>query len=202
MRPQVHWIGLPIIGRLAIMPRPRAGYWLDDEVSGWRAAGIDLMVSLLEADEISELGLHREADLCRDQGMEFISFPIPDLGVPRSRHETAALTRKLAARLAEGKAVAVHCRAGIGRSSVIAACTLVCSGFDPETAFDSIGKARGLRVPETDRQRDWVTIFRDGIATGLGAFLSAPEPSGSDVTIRDTVGFPMLSSRASCAGIG
>ena len=99
--------------------------------------------------------------------MEFISFPIPDRGVPRSGREAAALARTLAARLGEGKAVAVHCRAGIGRSSLIAACTLVCSGSDPDTAFDSIGKARGLRVPDTDGQRDWVTIFRDGITTDL-----------------------------------
>jgi hypothetical protein len=165
MRPQVHWIDLPTIGRLAIMPRPRAEDWLDDEVSGWRAEGIDVVVSLLEADEVDELGLHREADLCREQCMEFISFPVPDRGVPHSGHETLALARTLAVRLGEGKAVAVHCPAGIGRSSLIAACTLVCSGLDPEPAFEIISNARGLRVPDTDAQRDWVTAFRDGIST-------------------------------------
>jgi protein-tyrosine phosphatase len=167
MRPQIYWIDLPIIGRLAIMPRPRAGDWLDDEVSGWRVEGIDIVVSLLEAEEVNELGLHKEAGLCRDYGMEFISFPIPDRGVPRSGQKAAALSRTLAARLGEGNAAAIHCRAGIGRSSLIAACTLICSGSDPEIAFDAISKARGLRVPDTSEQREWVTAFRDMFATSL-----------------------------------
>jgi protein-tyrosine phosphatase len=168
MRPQVHWIDLPITGRLAIMPRPRAGDWLDDEITGWRAEGIDTVVSLLEPEEVAELGLRAEADLCREQGMEFISFSIPDRGVPPSFHEAAALAQTLATRIAEGMAVAVHCRAGIGRSSLIAACALVCSGTDPETAFDLIGKARGVSVPDTEGQRNWVLAFRD-VATGRGS---------------------------------
>ena len=163
MRPEVHWIGLPIAGRLAIMVRPRASDWLDDEISGWRAEGIDIVVSLLEPEEVSELGLRREADLCREQGMEFISFPIPDRGVPAALREVRALAQTVATKVAEGKAVAVHCRAGIGRSSLIAACALVCSGFDPEAAFDLIGKSRGVRVPDTEGQRDWVIAFRDAI---------------------------------------
>src|SRR5260221_8734777 len=61
MRPDVFWIHAPLIGRLAIMPRPRAGEWLDDEIIGWQMEGIDTVVSLLELAEISELGLEREA---------------------------------------------------------------------------------------------------------------------------------------------
>jgi hypothetical protein len=34
---------------LAIMARPRAGDWLDGEIAGWRAQGIGVIVSLLEA---------------------------------------------------------------------------------------------------------------------------------------------------------
>jgi protein-tyrosine phosphatase len=83
--------------------------------------------------------------------MEFISFPVPDGGVP-------------VARLNEGKAVAVHCRAGIGRSSLIAACVLVLLGFAPGMAF--IGKARGVKVPDTGGQRDWVDMFREATKTG------------------------------------
>jgi hypothetical protein len=34
--------------RLTMVPRPRAGDWLGDEIAPWRAEGIDLMLSLLE----------------------------------------------------------------------------------------------------------------------------------------------------------
>jgi len=164
-RPEVYWIDLPAGVRLAIMPRPRAGDWLDDDVAGWRAEGIGVIVSLLEAGEVEELGLHREAGLCHDLDLEFISFPVPDGGVPASTRGAMALAEAIVARLNEGKAVAVHCRAGVGRSSLIAACVLVLLGFAPGTAFDRIGNARGLKVPDTEGQRDWVDMFRETTTT-------------------------------------
>src|SRR5262245_61231239 len=95
MRPEVYWLDLPGSGRLAIMPRPRAGDWLDDEIAGWREQGIDVIVSLLEAEEIAELGLQREAVRCHDFGMEFVSFPIPDSGVPATQREAMALAEAI-----------------------------------------------------------------------------------------------------------
>ena len=159
MRPDLHWIEEPGAWRLAIMARPRAGDWLDDEIAGWRSEGVDIVVSLLEAEEIDELGLRAEADLCRAQAMAFIAFPIADCGVPASMQETAFLAQSLARNLSEGKAVAIHCRAWIGRSSLIAACVLACCGCDPDGAFAMIEKTRGVRVPDTDEQRQWVAAF-------------------------------------------
>jgi protein-tyrosine phosphatase len=161
MRARVYWIDRPLAGRLAIMARPRAGDWLEDEISGWRTEGVDVVLSLLEQEEVNELGLQQEAGLCREQGMEFLSFPIPDRGVPESLREAVTLARALAREIDRGKAVAIHCRAGIGRSSLVAACALVCLGVDPAAAFEAIGEARGVSVPDTVGQRDWVTNFRD-----------------------------------------
>jgi hypothetical protein len=164
MASDIHWIDLQGAGRLAIMARPRAGDWLEDEIAHWRAAGIDIVVSLLEPAEIAELGLGRESGLCQEHGIELISFPIRDRGVPPSAKEAAALARELTARIAAGKAVAVHCRAGIGRSSVIAACVMVSVGAEPRAAFDVIAASRGTKVPDTDEQRDWVAAFAAGLA--------------------------------------
>jgi protein-tyrosine phosphatase len=163
MRPSVCWIEAPIAGRLAIMPRPRAGDWLKDEISGWRREGIDLVVSLLENSEIAELGLQDEAAECRRHAIELISFPIPDRGVPPSLRDAIGMVRALATQLRDGKAIAIHCRSGIGRSALMAACALVWLGVHPANAFDLIGKARGLQVPDTDQQRDWVFGFHDWV---------------------------------------
>jgi hypothetical protein len=76
MRLDVCWIDLPASARLAIMPRPRAGNRLDEEVAGWKAEGIDVIVSLLEAEEVAELGIHREVGLCHDLDIKFISGPV------------------------------------------------------------------------------------------------------------------------------
>lgn len=141
------------------MARPRADEWLETEVNQWKTSGVNLVVSLLEHEEVSELGLQREAELCRSHGIDFISFPIPDRGLPESRREASQIAHLLAAGLRDGRSMAIHCRAGIGRSSVIAACALICSGIEAEEALALISASRGLIVPDTDEQRDWVVAF-------------------------------------------
>ena len=156
MRPDVYWIdGVPC-GRLAIMARPRAGDWLADEILGWRNAGINVVVSLLELHEVHELGLSREAELCLDHAIEFVAFPMPDRGVPDARQAASELARRLVEQIRVGKAVAIHCRAGIGRSALIAAYVLGLMGIESGAAFKFIGEARGVVVPDTKQQREWV----------------------------------------------
>jgi protein-tyrosine phosphatase len=159
MRPSIYWLELREPWRLAIMPRPRAGEWLADEVAGWKAEGIDIVVGLLEPHEVAELDLRHLPISCQAADIELVPFPIPDRGVPASIRETERLVRRLCDALAAGKAVAAHCRAGIGRSALIAACVLVRSGYDVEDAFNTIATARGVQVPDTEAQRDWVSAF-------------------------------------------
>lgn len=161
MRTAISWIEISLPGRFAIMPRPRAGDWLEDEVVHWRMAGIEIVVSLLEVAEVAELGLSAEALLCSAQGIDFRSFPIPDRGVPASRSAARAVCRQLADEIACRRSVAIHCRAGIGRSAMMAAATLVLTGLPPDAAFAAIAAARGTPVPDTDAQRSWVETIRE-----------------------------------------
>lgn len=155
MLTRIFWIDAPVAGRLAIMKRP-LGERLAEDVAAWQAAGIATVVSLLEPDEAGELGLGREAEFCQAAAIEFLSFPIPDYAVPASAAATLALAASIAGRLRGGRAVAIHCRAGIGRSSVVASCVLAQLGWAAEEAMTAIGAARGVRVPDTDEQRRWV----------------------------------------------
>lgn len=123
--------------------------------------------SLLEPAEIVELGLDLEEALCLGSGMRFASFPIADRGVPDSLGRARILAQQVSTWIGDGQAVAIHCRAGIGRSSLIAACALVRMGIDPTSAFRMIGSARGVRVPDTDEQREWVIAFAEAVAPGL-----------------------------------
>ena len=66
-------------------------------------------------------------------------MPIADRGVPVSRASASELVTTLADRLREGKNVAVHCRQGIGRAALIAACVLVGLGIDPDAAIEQVG---------------------------------------------------------------
>jgi len=157
MKTEVYWVPGPWPGRLGIVPRPRGGDWLQDEVRSWRDAGLDLVVSLLTSDEAAELGLQQEQAVSQAEGIELGAFPIPDYGVPSSRAEFARFLGGLEKALASGKNVGVHCRQGIGRSSLVIAALLVSAGEAPEDAFRRIAKARGREVPDTDEQRRWVS---------------------------------------------
>jgi hypothetical protein len=78
VRTELYMIPACPYGRLAIMPRPRAGDWLEDEVGSWRRAGLDVVVSMLQQDEVAELGLGDESRLCAKAGLHFVDFPVPD----------------------------------------------------------------------------------------------------------------------------
>ena len=138
----LYWMPGPWTGRLAIVARPRGGDWLDDEASGWGRAGINVLVSLLEEEEAVELGLTHEAEAAESNRIRFVSFPIPDRGVPSPARSVGALLRDIGRALEDGKNVAVHCRQGIGRSGLIAAAALVTTGMGTERAIEV---ASGLR---------------------------------------------------------
>lgn len=156
MTPQLYWISGPWRGRLAIATRPRGGDWLCDEVKGWREAGLEVVVSLLETAEAKQLELENEADAAESNGVSFCSFPIPDRSVPFSREGAEVFLKKVLLELESGRSVAVHCRQGVGRSGMIAAALLLQAGVGVEEAIGKVQISRGVEVPETAEQLEWL----------------------------------------------
>lgn len=159
LRAEIFWVPDLDRARLAVMPRPRGGEWLSDEVASWRRAGIDRVVSLLEAQEARGLGLAEERALCEANGLTFTSFPVQDRGVPASLIAARQLVRSLHADLLLRKGVAIHCRAGIGRSALLAGCVLLALGVPEREVFPRVGRARGVAVPDTAAQVAWLAKF-------------------------------------------
>ncbi len=159
MRSTVYWIDGPWPGRLAIVPRPRGGDWLEDEVTSWRDAGIDVVVSALTKDEDAVFQMENERELVRSKGLQFYELAIPDRGVPRSVQELEELARNLERELASGRNVGVHCRQSIGRASLITAATLMLGGLNVNDALQRVQSARGCPVPETAEQKEWLIRF-------------------------------------------
>jgi len=155
---RLYWINQFAEGNLAIMAAPRLDEQLESVVLAWKDEGVDVVVSLLEEFEIPNL-LDAERALCQEFGVEFFSFPLRDKTVPGNPDPFAAVARRLADRIIAGKSVAIHCRAGIGRSTTLAACVLILLGIDGAVALDMIAAARGLEVPETEAQRQWILGF-------------------------------------------
>ena len=143
-------------GFLAIMPKPSLDAGLPNSLRRLADAGVDQVVSLLEPSEARHLGLESERLEVKAHAMDFISFPIPDMGVPASAEDYAQIVQMLFTQVCAGINTLVHCRAGIGRSGLLAAGVLLYTGMSVEDAFNYVSHMRGIRVPETMEQHDWL----------------------------------------------
>lgn len=154
MGPQVYWVER---GVLAIVSRP-SSEWLDDDIAQLRRLGFGLVVCLLESREIRELGLQAESSACAESELVFHHVPVADRGIPQDTSGFVALARDAANSTA---AVAVHCRAGIGRSGMLAAAVLIARGRAVDEAVSAVSSARGCQTPDTAEQLQWLHDNRD-----------------------------------------
>ena len=165
MPPKLYWIREQIAGdqQLCMMKRPEGHDQLEQEIQQLEQAGIRALVCLLEPQDLSELGLSNEKKICREMGIEFFNFPIPDYGTPADAQSYLNLIAKLDQQLQEGQKIAIHCYMGIGRSSLIAAGILIKRGLPWREAFARIGQHRGHQVPETKEQEAWMQEIAEQI---------------------------------------
>ena len=144
---------------LAIVLRPLGDTYLEGELLRLKRSGIQNLVSLLEHWEASSLGLANEGPAAVQIGLNFYSYSFPHTHVPVDTDSFRNFVAGLADRLRAGESVGVHCRGSIGRSALVTACALVHLGWQPEAALEAIEAARGVAVPDTKEQEDWILSY-------------------------------------------
>ena len=154
---EIYRVKLPHSGGLFVMPAPRMGP-LEEFAKSVLAFGVDEVVSLLSAEDVEGLRLEGEQRACIDEGLAFTSFAIPDFGLPDPA-AFAELAARLAGDLGAGRAIAVHCRAGVGRSGMLACCVLKHLGFSGEDAIARVSQARQHPVPDNVVQRNFILSY-------------------------------------------
>jgi len=161
MKTQVFWTKEKYPGRIALVARPRGGDWLEDEAAAWSDAGLDVIISMLDAEETRTFELEREAEFCKANGIEFIAFAVTDRSVPKLNQKLYDLIEKLKNSLSKGKNIGIHCRQSIGRAPLLAAVLMVMYGIKPGDAFRQLSVVRGIEVPETAEQKEWIEKFAE-----------------------------------------
>jgi protein-tyrosine phosphatase len=156
---RLHWVDGPWPGKFALAARPRGGEWLDDEIQSWQREGVGSVFSLLTPEEEIALDITAEASTVRTHGLRFYSLPILDREVPKSEIQLSQALWRLDSELEAGCNVVIHCRQGVGRTGLVAACLLVMNGMQPETAVQRLTIARGVPIPETQEQRRWIDQY-------------------------------------------
>lgn len=160
MEPRLYRVVAPELkGQVVITRRPRGFEFLDDDVASWRAQGVNVVVSMLERHEAAALGLDQQGAICARHGIEFVSVPVADFAVPPSIEAVRTIVDGLVAHLEAGRSVALHCFASRGRSPTLAAAVLVQQGLSADDAVARLAFARGLHVPETRQQRQWIDDY-------------------------------------------
>jgi len=167
MQAEMYKVGTMGDGFLAIMACPSVEADSPATIENIARLGIKLVVSLLEPSEARSLGLDAERLEAKACDMGFVSFPIPDMGLPASVEDFAQITQMLFTHVNAGTNTLVHCRAGIGRSGLLAAGVLLHTGMNAEEAFAYVSRMRGIRVPETPEQHVWLVDNQAAIVAGL-----------------------------------
>ena len=146
-----------IPGQLAGMAKPGAfGSFLQADLARVREQGIAALVSLtLEPPAPQAI---------QAAGLEPLHLPVPDFAAPTAEQidQFVAFARE---RIQAGRAVGVHCGAGLGRTGTLLACYLVALGEDAEEAIDSVRRIRprSIETPEQEAcVRDYARRLRNG----------------------------------------
>ncbi len=130
-------------------------------------AGIDCFIDLTEAGELDSYEEFLSAPSARRDTL-YLRKPIRDHGVPESAERMREILDALDGALADGRCVYLHCRAGIGRTNVVAGCWIANRGGGGKAALERLnrqwlGSARSSswpRIPETPAQAEFVRNWK------------------------------------------
>lgn len=152
-------------GKLAGTPRPGIIHDLDYDLAILKRVGVTTLLSLTERPpDVAEMEAH---------GLKNIWSPVPDMEAP-SLTQASDICRKIDAALEKGEVIAVHCRAGLGRTGTILAAYLVWEG---SSAFDALEEVRRIepRWVQSDLQVNFLERFATVVESRLDKKATAPE---------------------------
>ena len=141
-----NWI---LRGSLAGAGRPGLFNPLAQDLNFLRTVGIRTIVSLTRTP----------LELPSDSGFRSIHFPIPDMGIPTPR-ATLEICEQVLASMDQGEPVVLHCKAGLGRTGTLLACSLVSRGEIAERAVARIRNVTPYYI-QTSSQETFVSHYAE-----------------------------------------
>jgi predicted protein tyrosine phosphatase len=188
LAPGFAWAGVGA-GRLALRGRPKLAL-----VPHLRSLGCDRLVTLLSAHE-GALSVGRAA---QEANLAWTWTPLENGRSPEgtAHRELARTAIELAARLAEGEGVLIHCAAGLHRTGMLAYAVLRLLGLPPEAARAAVAEARRETA---EAMREHHVAWGDELADGNVVRAASPKGLRSSHSAASASLAPGVLAREACA---
>jgi atypical dual specificity phosphatase len=144
-------------GMLAGTPRPGIFFDLEYDLEALRRVGVTVLVSL------TEHGVDQAA--LEAFGIRNLWSPIPDMAAPPIEQATV-LCRQIHQYMHDGDVVAVHCRAGLGRTGTVLAACLIWEGVSAMDALETVRKVEPRWV-QSEEQVAFLEEFASAVANDV-----------------------------------
>lgn len=135
-------------GMLAGTPRPGIVVEIDQDLQALQRVGVTVLVSLTQTP--------MDATVLGAYGIRNIASPIPDMHAPPAE-QALDICRDIDTCLRAGEVVAVHCRAGLGRTGTVLACYLIWEGSNALDALDAVRRVE----PKWVQSEEQVTFLEE-----------------------------------------
>ncbi len=153
-------------GMLAGTPRPGIVADIDQDLRALQRVGVTVLVSLTQTP--------MDATLLREYGIRNIASPIPDMHAP-SVEQALEICRDLEHNMRAGEVVAVHCRAGLGRTGTLLASYLIWEGSNALDALESVRRVEPKWV-QSEEQVTFLETF-DRFLSNNSELRRTPRPA-------------------------
>jgi ADP-ribosyl-[dinitrogen reductase] hydrolase len=152
-------------------------------IKAWGAVAV---VSVLEEHEMGWLQVPHLGEEIERHGMEWLLLPVKDGNVPDegAEHIWSERGPRIRAMVEDGRRVLFHCRAGRGRSGMMAARTLIELGWGADAAIAEVRRVRQGAIERPGQEaavRSWggvTTMSKSPTVYGAAFGLAALQKAG------------------------
>lgn len=137
---------------------------LDIDLATLRAAGVGVLVLLVDDVELERWGDPAIVRRAAGVGLTVIRRPMADGTAPASAEAMDEILELIVGARAESD-VAVACMGGVGRTGTVVACALVANGLSADEAVGIVRSARDPAAVETPAQISFVHAYERHAAT-------------------------------------